>query len=79
MMDAREELCKHIGRRVRLTAEHTVHAGEYGVFVAVEDTIFGPRPVVQLDESEQRVFVMKPSEWIPLPVERAATSRGVKV
>lgn len=62
------------GTRVLITGNHS-WTGHTGKFVEFQDTPFGKRPLVELDNG-QRCFVMNPDEW--RPVERQTFAEAVR-
>jgi len=54
------------GTRVLITGSHP-WAGHSGEFVRFEETPFGERPIVRLDNG-QECFVTRPDQWRKLPV-----------
>lgn len=49
------------GTRVRLVGDHP-WAGAHGVFIKLEETPFGDRPLVQMVNGT-RCYVMSPQQW----------------
>ena len=58
------------GTRVVMTGDHP-WAGHSGAFVEWQNTMFGERPVILLDNGE-RVFAMQPGDFGPAPQQAGA-------
>jgi len=51
-----------IGSKVILTIKHP-YAGETGIYIEDGETLFGIRPIIQLDKTGQKVCVMREEQW----------------